>query len=327
MFAYLRGHTDAIIPDGNAQPFPIFRRSNGDLLTISVVVFDGVVKDIQKDGGEPKLVEQGAISDGMLMEVKACIGARKLESVIQEDLFQQAMDGMFFFFQRYLIHGGDLQHLADQRPQPFRLPLHHFRQRSDAILIGDDLFILHSLVGDDDGSQRRMKFMGDAVDKVGFHFRKLLLSEPVAKSDKKQQYYRGDRQQRQQKSGHHQPEYGETSVKDVHMQTEADAIGMVHETGDAEKAGGVAAGDILQGTSYPDAAGRLYGGVDMRIPLPFVIKTDIFVALKGDVDGFDQQRIFQPSVDVVFFYDVPKQAVDVVCFPQLPESAVTNLLF
>jgi hypothetical protein len=102
---------------------------------------------------------------------------------------------------------------------------------------------------------------------------------------------------------------------------------MVHGAADGKEGGQVVAGDILQGASYPDAAGGLDGRGYMIISFPFIIEIDVSVALKSNIHGLDKKGIFETSVEVVLFNDAFQYAVDVIGLPEVVEGAVAYFLF
>src|SRR6202012_1220817 len=97
-------------------------------------------------------------------QVEAYRRAVELYPVVQQDFFQAVVDRQFFLRQLDLVHLRDVQDLADQRLEAFGLPLDDVVQRLQAALGLDELFVLHRLVGDDDGGQGGMELVGDAVD-------------------------------------------------------------------------------------------------------------------------------------------------------------------
>ncbi len=234
------------------------------------------------------------------------------------------MQGVFFGIQRDLVEGGDIQYLADQGLQAQGLALHDIDQGLEVLGIGNDLILLHGLVGHDDRRQRGMEFMSDAVDEVGFHLGELFLPHPVAECDKEKKDHGQNREQRQQKGRHHEPQNSGASVPDIDKEAKADAIGIGQGAKDRDPNDLVSWKRFLQGTPDTDAVLCLDTLFDQRVAMALVIQADYLPVSKDYGYVVDEQHIFQVVLQMVLLYDTGENAVGVIGFSQGGEDAVAD---
>jgi len=172
-----------------------------------------------------------------------------------------------------------------------------------------------------------MKFMGDAVDEIRLHLGKLFLPLPVAKSDKKQEYYGKDGEQGQKKGRHHKPQDSSTAVADVDMESETHPVGVGKRIGNSNIDHLVPGQRFLKSTADPDTILCLDRRIDQRIAIIPVIEINIFKVTEHDGYIIDEQHIFKIVVQSMRPDDPGQDSVSRIVFPQGGENAVTELLF